>query len=258
MENAEMALIERLKASPIIYQQERCITLALMDQIHERANGTAKRTFHRHRDKLAEGKHYFVVPYDVWSQWDNERTKFVLSFDGAGGYRGEIILLVERGYLVLVKSFQDPLAWKVQELLVESYFRLREVVNSPQMEALLSIVAKVADATQKNSETVAALCHRVARLECTNVQRLGDLVCLRQHIVKRWPDSREAQRRRITDLTVTRIRELGGVVHHQYGRILIDRGCLFLADEALDDVRAAAQLHLCGAERANRAEHGWP
>lgn len=39
-----------------------------------------------------------------------------------------LILITESGYLMLVKSFTDDLAWKVQRELVNSYFKLRETM----------------------------------------------------------------------------------------------------------------------------------
>ncbi|MBH8022117.1 hypothetical protein I6C29_21100, partial [Clostridioides difficile] len=43
-----------------------------------------------------------------------------------GSNARELILLTETGYLMLVKSFTDDLAWKVQRQLVNSYFRVKE------------------------------------------------------------------------------------------------------------------------------------
>jgi hypothetical protein len=42
-----------------------------------------------------------------------------------GGTANEVTLITETGYLMLVKSFTDDLAWKVQRELVDSYFRAR-------------------------------------------------------------------------------------------------------------------------------------
>lgn len=45
-----------------------------------------------------------------------------------GGYHGDITLITETGYLMLVKSFTDDLAWNVQRTLVNAYFKTK----SPQ------------------------------------------------------------------------------------------------------------------------------
>lgn len=123
-----VGLVEKLQQNPIEYQSEKVLTLSLIDQLHERPDGTAKRNFSEHRDKhLKSGTHYHEVPYTVWSQWDTEGTNFVPSVSpGGGGFKGPLILITERGYLLLVKSFKDDLAWQIQDSLVECYFSVRE------------------------------------------------------------------------------------------------------------------------------------
>ena len=61
-----------------------------------------------------------------------------------GGFRGDITLITESGYLMLVKSFTDDLAWDVQRQLVNSYFRkgpadrsLRLQIQQERAEAML-------------------------------------------------------------------------------------------------------------------------
>lgn len=120
-----MELVEKVSSMvPVEHEGERVITLAQMDEMHERVVGTAGRNFRRHRSKLLEGRHFFAVVEDSMPD-EFRRAK-------NGGARGDtkLILLTERGYLVLVKSFQDDLAWQVQETLVEHYFRSKEQLPS--------------------------------------------------------------------------------------------------------------------------------
>jgi hypothetical protein len=44
-----------------------------------------------------------------------------------GGTAEKLTLLAESGYLLLVKSFRDDLAWEVQRHLVQHYFRSRSI-----------------------------------------------------------------------------------------------------------------------------------
>lgn len=46
-----------------------------------------------------------------------------------GGYHGDITLVTESGYLMLVKSFTDDLSWEVQRCLVNTYFKAKELVK---------------------------------------------------------------------------------------------------------------------------------
>jgi hypothetical protein len=66
----------------------------------------------------------FRVPYPVWSQWDNDSGESPPS--NRGGYRGERIVLTERGYLLVVKPMRDPLAWAIHKMLVNLYFAVKE------------------------------------------------------------------------------------------------------------------------------------
>lgn len=109
------------------YQGERVITLGMMDQLHGRPTGTAGRNFRKHRGKMLECRHFFEVdPSDLGS------TKFVEPRHG-GNRSVEVILLTQRGYLLLVKSFRDDLAWQVQDALVEHYFRSTEQLPSTHL-----------------------------------------------------------------------------------------------------------------------------
>ncbi|MEW9842566.1 MULTISPECIES: ORF6N domain-containing protein [Pseudomonas] len=96
---------------PVVeYRGQRVVTLAMIDQVHERPEGTARRNFNEHRDKLIEGEDYFVR---------NSSEARQMGFVAPNG----LSLLTEQGYLMLVKSLTDDLAWTVQRQLVSNYFR---------------------------------------------------------------------------------------------------------------------------------------
>ena len=77
------------------HQGKRVVTLAMVDQVHQRPAGTAKRNFHENRSRFEEGKHYFLVSRACADEF---RT---LGVDIPN--RG-LTVLTERGYLLLVKS----------------------------------------------------------------------------------------------------------------------------------------------------------
>lgn len=120
-------IIDRVNSiKKIDYRGETVITFAMMDELHNRPDGTAGRNFRQHKGKMLLGRHYFeVMPSDSGS------TNFVGPENG--GNRKEVILLTERGYLLLVKSFRDDLAWSVQDVLVEHYFRSIEQLPSSHL-----------------------------------------------------------------------------------------------------------------------------
>lgn len=96
------------------YQGKRVVTLKEIDQCHGRPDGTAKRNFQQNKQHLIDGIDYFTVkPSDVQK---NEFRTFEIPNRG-------LTLITESGYLMLVKSFTDKLAWDVQRQLVNTYFR---------------------------------------------------------------------------------------------------------------------------------------
>ena len=100
---------------PIVeYRGQRVVTFALIDQVHERPEGTAKRNFSDNRDRFRAGEDFFLIPK---SEADGFRT-FGIEVPNRG-----LTVLTEHGYLMVVKSLTDDLAWTVQRQLVNSYFR---------------------------------------------------------------------------------------------------------------------------------------
>lgn len=110
IENTEMQIRE--------YNGQRVVTFKDIDTVHQRTDGTAKRNFLHNKKYFVEGEDYIVAHRN--SQKDEIRT-FGFSIPTRG-----ITLITESGYLMLVKSFNDDLSWKVQRRLVNSYFNARE------------------------------------------------------------------------------------------------------------------------------------
>lgn len=124
------------------YQGKRVVTLKDVDAVHQRKPGTASRNFNQNRNRFIEDIDFFRI-----NVTDNEiRSQFGIS-PNAGG---TVILITETGYLMLVKSFTDDLAWKVQRELVDSYFRARVEPDEQRMQEIIeSGVPTVIVATDK-------------------------------------------------------------------------------------------------------------
>ncbi|NEZ96974.1 ORF6N domain-containing protein [Clostridium botulinum] len=121
---------------------QRVVTFKDIDMLHERVEGTAKRNFNENIKYFINGTDYFKMTYGEFS------TKFVPNSKG-GNPNNEVVLITESGYLMLVKSLTDDLAWKVQRELVNNYFRVKEQkveVNqlSPELQMFKQIFDSVA------------------------------------------------------------------------------------------------------------------
>ncbi len=106
------------------FRGQRVVTFQDIDKLHRRVEGTAKRNFNENRLRLVEGTDFFAVPRNELG------TNFVPNSSDRGNPDIKIILFTESGYLMLVKSFTDELAWQVQRELVHGYFRGRETIQA--------------------------------------------------------------------------------------------------------------------------------
>lgn len=100
------------------YQGKRVVTLKDIDLCHNRPDGTARRNFNQNKQHLIEGTDFFKVCAD------EIRTHKIM--DISAKTREDVTLITESGYLMLVKSFTDDLAWDVQRQLVNTYFRTEQ------------------------------------------------------------------------------------------------------------------------------------
>ena len=105
------------------YKGQRVVTLKEIDEVHQRPEGTARRNFNANRNHLIEGVDYFEV-----TQPNEIRTLGILR--PQGGTPSKVTIITESGYLMLVKSFTDDLAWAVQRELVNNYFRVKAPASS--------------------------------------------------------------------------------------------------------------------------------
>lgn len=105
------------------FNGQRVVTFKDIDMLHERVEGTAGRNFRENKSHLIEGEDYFSIK-------GNELKSFKQATNFVGSNAKEIILITESGYLMLVKSLQDDLAWKVQRELVNNYFRVKSNFNN--------------------------------------------------------------------------------------------------------------------------------
>lgn len=102
------------------FNGQRVVTFKDIDILHERVEGTANRNFRENKKHFKENEDYFFVkPSNI--QTDEIRRSEI---NNAGTY-----LITESGYLMLAKSLQDDLAWKVQRELVNFYFKGQQLTK---------------------------------------------------------------------------------------------------------------------------------
>jgi len=115
--------INSIEVTPIIVRGQRVLTLAQIDKVHNRPEGTARKRFNDNKNRMTEGEDYFLVsPSEI-------RTH---SPDAVPSARmANLTVVTESGYLLLVKSFTDDLAWQIQRTLIKAYFRVESPPTKP-------------------------------------------------------------------------------------------------------------------------------
>lgn len=117
------------------FKNQRVVTFRDIDVIHERAEGTSSKNFRNN-------KVHFINSVDYFEIKKNEVGEDFTETYGFDKFAPNGILITESGYLMLVKSLTDDLAWNVQRELVNSYFRKNDyelMFNemSPEMKAII-------------------------------------------------------------------------------------------------------------------------
>lgn len=119
-----------------VYNGKRVVTFTDIDTAHERPAGTARRNFNSNRQRFVNGIDFFKVGA-------NEiRTRGIMTIPDA--VTEAVTFITEVGYMMLVKSFTDDLAWKVQRELVYSYFGKTEGAKEVKMEQPTEIYLEAA------------------------------------------------------------------------------------------------------------------
>ena len=133
--------INKTEVSVKEYQGNRVVTFKDIDTVHGRPDGTARKRFNDNKERFIEGTDYYKISPSEFrtaiGEMDRRQSQ-------------DITLITESGYLMLVKSFTDDLAWDVQRQLVNTYFRVAIQSNADTIN--LSIKQKRAEAMFMNAQ----------------------------------------------------------------------------------------------------------
>lgn len=120
------------------FDGQRVVTFKDIDAVHERVEGTANKRFLDNQKHFIKNNDYFEVT--------GEHLKIIKQLPnfGISPNTNKVILISESGYLMLVKSFTDDLAWKVQRDLVNNYFVKPLIMPqlSKELQAIFALDSK--------------------------------------------------------------------------------------------------------------------
>lgn len=128
------------------FRGQRVVTFKDIDLVHERPEGTARKRFNDNKKHFIYGEDFFV------RNSDEAKREFGISAPNG------LYLITEQGYLMLVKSFTDDLAWEVQRQLVNNYF-------NPHPTPTITYQYPVTPAALESATNAGRLFERIMRSE---------------------------------------------------------------------------------------------
>lgn len=175
--------VERLE-----YRGEPVVTFAMIDELHERAEGTSKRNFSQNRSRFTTDVDYFTV---TGSEIRTQSMRTVFPPRTPKG-----ILLTRRGYLKITKSLTDDRSWDVQAQLIDAYFAHRELVASGSSRNLPTTLAGSALTPEELTNQLSTIDKNVAGsraglfgyLSKTVMSKITDIYDDVRRIVRAIPD----------------------------------------------------------------------
>ncbi|MDE5557459.1 MAG: ORF6N domain-containing protein [Ruminococcus sp.] len=151
------------------YKGQRVVTFKDIDTLHQRPTGTARKRFNDNKQHFIEGVDFFKICAS------EIRTHKIMDISPKA--REDIIFLTESGYLMVVKSFTDDLAWKVQRQLVNSYFRAKQLQhNDCSGIDQKAIIMAVKELYEKNYELYEKNCEltEIVKILCEKVCEMNE------------------------------------------------------------------------------------
>lgn len=178
------------------YKGKRVVTFKDIDLVHGRPDGTARHRFAENKNRFIENEDYYVLtPQSLENtELDEKRPTGIENVSPRG-----TAFITEQGYLMLVKSFTDDLAWDVQRQLVNGYFKTSKAVNeqlSPELQMLQGLLGQMVqkELADKERDKQIALANETAKKAIETTEAIKDAV---KPVFDNWRDEINAKFNRI-------------------------------------------------------------
>lgn len=106
------------------WQGERVITIYDIAELHEKEVNSITKNFKNNFTRYNKDVDYFVM------SMENISERKIFGQRKIPNNIKSLPVFTERGYLKLVKSFNDDLSWRIQDILIESYFKIKEIIEN--------------------------------------------------------------------------------------------------------------------------------
>jgi len=107
---------------PIEMREQRVLLTSQLAEEYETTERRISENFNSNKDRYQEGKHFYCLDGDTLAQFKNQYGKSV----SVGERAAKLYLWTEKGALLHAKSLGTDKAWEVYDMLVETYFKVKE------------------------------------------------------------------------------------------------------------------------------------
>lgn len=165
----------------IEHQNQRVLTTAQLAEGYDAEAIKIQQNFSNNKERYSQGVHYYFLEGNELKAFKNSLENFELVSKNTPS----LILWTEKGALLHAKSLNTDKAWQVYEMLVDTYFRARDMFNLPKsLPEALRMAAELAEKieTQKPlvlfAETISRsedsiLIRELAKLCCDKGFKIG-------------------------------------------------------------------------------------
>jgi len=125
----------------IEHKNQRVLTTQQLAEDYGTDTNTITVNFSRNRERYTEGKHYFCLEGETLKDFKNNLTNCNVAPN-----INKLYLWTEKGALLHDKSLNTDKAWEVYDIMVETYFRAKEMFTRPQiLSEFLHLAAELAE-----------------------------------------------------------------------------------------------------------------
>ena len=157
---------------PIENNNQRVLTTAQIAEQYETTTDRIKDNFNANKARYTEGKHYYCLTGEVLKQFKNK----VGNSDLVKPNAKILYLWTEKGALLHAKSLNTDKAWQAYDVLVDTYFTIKEN-KLPQMSEI-EMIAAIAEHAVKLEKKINELEKRTEEFENKKMMSICDTISL--------------------------------------------------------------------------------
>ncbi len=136
----------------------KVLTTQQLAKAYETITDIITKNFNRNKERYVEGKHYICLDGNNLKEFKTDgQIDLLLKIN-------KLYLWTEKRTFLHAKSLNTDIAWEVYDRLVESYFRVRQIVDerlSPETKMLFQMIGQIAATEIQTQDSINISLHKI-------------------------------------------------------------------------------------------------